>query len=235
LLYGIVFAKGLPLIKTFLFMKKIMFVAMLLTAATISISAQTTFGIKGGANQNTFYLKTEDTGGDTRYTLTNPGFHFGGVVNLQVSDKFSVQPQLLLVNKGGKLKMGGDETEFNFYTIDVPINLLYTYNGFFIGGGPNLSVGLSAKGKSTGSPDIDLYDDDALGAGSNFKRFEIGANVTTGFRFPSGFMISTNWTPGLSDIYAEPSGGTGSAKANNSFFGFSVGYMFGGSKVAAKK
>jgi hypothetical protein len=217
-------------------MKKNMLIAIVLMFVTVSINAQnTTFGIKGGANSNVFYLKTEGTGSDTRYSLTKPGFHVGGIVNFQVSDRFSVQPQLLLVNKGGKITLDGDETEFDFLTIDVPINLLYNYNGFFIGAGPNISVGLSAKGKATGQPEIDLYDDDALGAGSNFKRFEIGANATLGFRFPSGLILSTNYTPGISDIYAEASGGTGTAKSHNSFWGFSIGYMFGGGDKSKDK
>jgi hypothetical protein len=217
-------------------MKKIMLAASFLMVATISLNAQnTTFGIKAGANSNVFYLKTEGTGSDTRYSLTKPGFHVGGIVNLQVSENFSVQPQLLFVNKGGKITLSGDETEFDFYTIDVPINLLYNYNGFFIGAGPNISVGVSAKGKVTGQPEIDLYEDDALGAGSNFKRFEIGANATLGYRFPSGLMFSTNYTPGLSDIYAEGTGGTGTAKSHNSMWGFSIGYMFGGKKTTDKK
>lgn len=216
-------------------MKKNMLVAVTLLLATMTINAQTTsFGIKGGANANTFYLKTEGTGSDTRYSLTKPGFHIGGIVDIKFSDHFSVQPQLLFVNKGGKITLSGNETEFNFYTIDVPINLLYNYNGFFIGAGPNFSVGVSAKGKVTGQPDIDLYDDDALGVGSNFKRFEMGVNGTMGFRFPSGFMFAMNYTPGLTDIVEENSGGTGSAKSHNSFWGFSIGYMFGGNKTAKK-
>lgn len=216
-------------------MKKNLVTAMLLLAV-LSLQAQTTsFGIKGGANSNTFYLKSEGTGGsDSRYSLTKPGFHIGGIVNLQFSNNFSLQPQLLFVNKGGKIKLSGSETDFNFYTIDVPLNLLYHYNGFFIGAGPNFSYGVSAKGKVTGDPEIDLYEDDALGAGTNFKRFEVGANATLGYRFPSGFMFSTNYTPGLTDIVDEASGSTGTITSHNSFWGFSIGYMFGGDKSKKK-
>lgn len=217
-------------------MKKKMVVAMLTALATVTLHAQTTsFGIKGGANSNTFYLKSEGTGGsDTRYSLTKPGFHVGGIVNLQFSDNFSLQPQLLLVNKGGKIKLSGDETEFDFYTIDLPINLLYHYNGFFAGAGPNLSYGISAKGKAAGNPEVDLYEEGALGTGVTFKRFEVGLNATLGFRFPSGFTMSTSYAPGLSDIVEEGSGTTGSIKSNNSFWGFSIGYMFGGNKAKKK-
>jgi hypothetical protein len=218
-------------------MKKNMLVATVLTLLAASVNAQmtSTFGFKAGPNSNVFYLKSEGTGSDTRYSLTKPGFHVGGIVNLQFSEHLSLQPQLLFVNKGGKIKLSGDETEFNFYTIDLPINLLYHYNGFFAGAGPNLSYGVSGKGKVTGQPEIDLYEDDALGTGSAFNRFEVGINATLGFRFPSGFTMSTNFTPGLTDIVDEASGGTGNVKAGNSFWGFSIGYMFGGNKTKEKK
>lgn len=215
-------------------MKKQVITALFLSAV-LTVQAQSTrFGIKAGPNGNTFYLKTEGTGSDSRFSLTKPGFHVGGIADISFSSNFSIQPQLLLVNKGGKIEQSGSETEFDFLTIDLPINFVYNHNGFFIGAGPNFSYGISAKGNATGSPEVDLYEDDALGPDSRFKRFEIGANVMMGYRFPSGFMLGSNWTPGLSDIFEEASGGTGTGKANNSFFGFSIGYVFGGTKAEKK-
>src|SRR5690606_10115380 len=147
-------------------MKKQIITAILVTAVLTAQSQTTRFGIKGGVNANTFYLETEGTGSDSRFSLTKPGFHIGGVVDLSVSTNFSIQPQLLFAMKGGKLKQSGTETDFNFYTIDLPINLLYNHNGFFVGGGPNFSYGVSAKGQTTGNPEVDLYEDDALGPDS---------------------------------------------------------------------
>ena len=215
-------------------MKKQIITAFL-AMAVLTAEAQTArFGIKAGANANTFYLKTEGTGSDSRFSLTKPGFHAGGLADISFGPNFSLQPQLLFAMKGGKIEQSGTTTEFSFTTIDLPINLLYNYNGFFIGGGPNFSYGISGEGKSSGSPEIDLYEDDALGPESNFKRFEIGANVLMGYRFPGGFMFSANWTPGLSDIFEEGSASTGEGKANNSFFGFSIGYLFGSGKTVKK-
>jgi hypothetical protein len=210
-------------------------IAAFISAAALTANAQTTgFGLKAGVNANTFYLKTEGTGSDSRFSLTKPGFHIGGLADISFSPSFSIQPQLLFAMKGGKIGQSGTDTEFDFYTIDLPINLLYRHNGFFIGGGPNFSYGVSAKGQATGNPEIDLYEDDALGAGSRFKRFEVGANVLMGYRFPGGFMLSSNWTPGLTDIFEEGTGSTGVGKANNSFFGFSIGYIFGAKNKAKK-
>lgn len=217
-------------------MKKLLFMPVVAALFISSVKAQTTrFGFKAGPNSNTFYLKSEGTGGsDTRYSLTKPGFHVGGILDLGFSDNFSLQPHLLFAMKGGKIKISGSETDFTFLTIDLPINLLYHNNGFFIGAGPNISYGVDGKGKATGSPEVDLYDEGALGAGTKFTRFEIGVNALMGYRFPSGLLFSTNFTPGLNDILDEDPSTTGTIKSKNSFWGFSIGYLFGGTTAKKK-
>ncbi len=217
-------------------MKKTFFLAIAAICG-VAVQAQltTSFGIKGGVNANTFYLKSEGTGSDTRYSLTKPGFHVGALADLQFSGNVSVQPQLLFAMKGGKIKISGSESDFNFYTIDLPVNVLYHYNGFFIGAGPNLSYGVSGKLDQTGQPEKDLYEDGALGVGTKFERFEVGTNGVLGFRFPSGFMVSTNYSHGFTDILDEAASSTGEIKSHNSFWGFSIGYMFGSSGTAKKK
>jgi hypothetical protein len=218
------------------FMKKLVFMFVVSALFITSIKAQTTrFGFKAGPNSNTFYLKSEGTGGsDSRFALTKPGFHVGGIVDLGFSDNFSLQPHLLFAMKGGKIQQSGSETEFTFLTIDLPINLLYNNNGFFIGAGPNLSYGVSGKGKATGEPEVDLYEDDALGTGTKFKRFEVGVNALMGYRFPSGLLFSTNFTPGLTDLVDEDASTTGTIKSSNTFWGFSIGYLFGGNTAKKK-
>jgi hypothetical protein len=54
-----------------------------------------------------------------------------------------------------------------------------------------------------------------------------------GFRFPSGLTLSSSLSCGLSDSFEEPDGSIGNIKSNNSYVGFSIGYMFG-SKTAKK-
>ena len=205
--------------------KKIVFLSLLFIGA-ISHAQTTTFGIKAGANTNTFMLESNGTGSDTKYYLKKAGFHVGGVADIAFSSNFSVQPQLLLVSKGGKLEQSGSMADFNFLTIDLPINLLYNYNGFFIGGGPNLSYGVSGKGDN-GTDEFDLYDEDEPVIGGVFKRFEFGLNGTMGFRFPNGLTLSSNISCGLSDIVEEDDSMTGTLKSNNNYIGFSIGYMFG--------
>lgn len=194
-----------------------------------SFAQKTTFGAKAGVNTNTFILDQTSAGSDTKYYLKNTGFHVGGIADISFSPNFSLQPQLLLVSKGGKLEISGSSTEFKFLTIDVPINLLYNYNGFFVGAGPNFSYSLSGTAEANGD-EYDLYEEE-LGLEGEFKRFEMGLNGTMGFRFPNGIVLSSNISCGLSNIFEDADGATGSIKANNTFIGFSFGYMFGNNKA----
>jgi hypothetical protein len=207
-------------------MKRLSILFFTLSLTTFAVQAQTTtFGFKAGANQNIFYLKEDGGTGGEGYSFAKPGFHVGGIADIAFNSNFSIQPQLLLVSKGGNFGSGDSKIKFDFLTIDLPINFLYNYNGFFIGGGPNLSYGLSGKLKQEGDPDQDLYEEGTVIGTGTFKRFEVGANVLLGYRLPSGLTFSANYTPGLTDSFDET--GADEIKSNNTFFGFSVGYIFG--------
>lgn len=202
-------------------MKRISLFAITVVAATASYAQlNTTFGIKAGPQNNLLVVRETGTD-DSRVALTGFGFHVGGVADLSFTEHFSVQPQLLFTSKGVKVS---DESSISMLNIDIPINLFYKNNGFFVGGGPNLSYGLSAKSKSDGSPDEDLYDDD--GGDAPLKRFSFGLNFAMGYTFPSGFTLGANYTPGLSNLVNDDGGMGTDTEFNQRFFGFSIGYMF---------
>jgi hypothetical protein len=214
-------------------MKKLSFLAITVLLASATLQAQTTsFGIKAGPQASHSVWKVENGSDNIHVHFNEIGFHAGFIADIGFNPNFSIQPQLLAVMKGGKGYIS-DEVDFNIFSLELPINFLYHNNGFFIGGGPSLSYGLSAKAKVEGSPDIDLYDEEILGAGK-YKRFEIGTNILMGYRFPSGFMLSGNWSNGWSDIFEESAGATQDITARTGYFGFSLGYMFN-SGTAKKK
>ena len=208
-------------------MKKIVILALAVVATTATYAQlTTTFGIKAGVQNNLLVLRETSGGDDARLAYTGFGFHVGGIADLKFSEHFSVQPQLLLTSKGIK---ASDEMSISMLNIDIPINLLYRHNGFFIGAGPNLSYGLSAKQKSDGSPDVDLYEDN--GGDAPLKRFDFGANFTLGYECPGGLLLAANYTPGLVDL-ANDGGGT---EYNQRYFGFTIGYLFNKGAAAKKK
>src|SRR5690606_40376212 len=83
-------------------MKKLIFI----TAITImSISAakaqEVRLGAKGGVNFATF---SGDDLGDVKYRT---GFHIGGLVEIPISEKFAVQPEILYSAQGAEYDESG--------------------------------------------------------------------------------------------------------------------------------
>lgn len=191
--------------------------ALMLSAAVYA--QKTTFGIKAGVNSNSLVVRVENDGDKVNFSSSKIGFQAGGVADIAFSDKFSIQPNLLFVLKGGKYP--NTQYAVNLFSVDVPINFLFKQNGFFAGAGPNISYGLSAKIKADGET-IDLFDDNSE---IPMKRFEVGSNILMGYQFASGLTLSANYTLGLTNSLNTDD--PGETKLNNNFLGFSIGYSFG--------
>jgi hypothetical protein len=197
-------------------MRKILVFASLVLFS-FSVNAQrTTFGIKGGLNLST--VKTDDDDFNKDRAML-PTFHVGPVLNIGVSENFSIQPQLLLQGKGVALAHEGHKDKFKFLSLDLPINLLFRSGGFFVGGGPNLGINLNGKYQSEDDP-TENQDLEFGSEAGKIKRTNIGLNLMTGYQTQSGLVLNVNYLAGLSNWFNT------SDKWRNNLFGIGVGYMF---------
>ncbi len=205
-------------------MKRLTVLVVSLSLATFAAQAQTTFGIKAGVLTTATRIDIQEDDAEANLDGTRTGFQVGGVADIKLSPNWSFQPNLNFVMKNGSLIAFGSG-KVNMLTLDVPLNILYRHNGFFIGGGPNFSYGLSAKLKpfDNTDPETNLYEKQGS-ANAPFNRFEIGVNGTLGYEFPSGFNLSATFTPGLSDLLNEEQDGF---KIRTRTFGLNFGYTFG--------
>lgn len=192
---------------------------------------QTTFGVKGGINPSIWNVKVGDTKEDDYKSRI--GFHFGGVVDFSISDNFSIQPQLLFVNKGSKEKHGDHDDKILVNAIDIPVNFLYKTNvgkgKFFVGGGPNLGFNLSAKIKGEHDGEVEEEKIEIGSEAGQLKGFDFGLNALAGYQFGNGLFVSANFTPGIANL-----SNTNNTTSRSSYFGLSAGFMFGGSKSKTK-
>jgi hypothetical protein len=207
-------------------MKKTIVVMSALIIGCATVKAQkVSFGIKAGAQQNTFTMRYENDGDWQRNNITGAGFHVGGLADISLADHISVQPAVLFNSKG---TVYTSDAKIKMLAIDVPVNFLYKTGGFFLGLGPNLSYGISAK-MSGESEDQDWYKKQPVGEGdeekSMLKRFEIGANLTMGYQFKNNILISTNYTQGVGNISNIEESEFGKVRTRQ--IGISIGYMFG--------
>jgi hypothetical protein len=151
-------------------MKKIILTTLMLCSA-IAFSQEIKYGVKGGLNISNLRgdypeFSPATTGADEASFKNKSliGFHFGGFLEFQVNNKFSIQPELLLSTQGSELELkatsfensdgtGEKDTEIltqriNLTYINIPIMLKYkVLEKLNIEFGPQ--IGYAISGKST--------------------------------------------------------------------------------------
>jgi hypothetical protein len=179
------------------------------------------FGIFAGPNLN--YLNYSD--GSTTIGGSNVDLHAGIFFQKNIHKIFAVQPALLFSIRGGEIRNVDSTTNARLMNIELPINFLYLYKHFLLGGGPNFSYGFNGKLKTNDS-ERDAYDP-TESFERTLKRFEFGANFLIGYTFNKYFFITANFSPGFSDIYKGDGSAPSNVKAHTRMFGLSIGYTFG--------
>ena len=207
-------------------MKRILLSFFVLTGGFGTAYAQSArFGIKAGGSLTSFLGK------DVKASASGKlGFHGGVVANLGLTDRFSVQPELLysikgikdeLSSPGSSIKLTGYQT---LHYVDVPVLLKATFNSLFLEAGPQLGVLMSAtQSIETGSMS------NSVSSKAAFKDVDFGYAFGLGVQTATGLMAGLRYNGGLSNI-AKPvtlGGQTIQPEARNSALQIYVGYLFG--------
>lgn len=179
------------------------------------------WGVKGGIGEGQISIKVKQNNQVGTLPLQKTSFNIGVLAEYKIKEDLFVQPQLYFITKGGEINTTAT-LQFKLTQFELPVYLLYRYNGFSVGAGPSLSYGLKAQGISTGTMDDNLYKDTSkqLLPGVKFKRFEIGVSALMGFEFPSGFFLQVNYTKGM-NISTK----TELSEIRNRVFGISIGHF----------
>lgn len=198
-------------------MKKALFMAGFALAAFVTNAQKVGFGVKAGANFSTVSTNDDEFNSERAMRTT---YHAGLVADFSVSQKFSIQPHLLIQGKGVSLEHEDHKDRFKFTSLDIPVNLVYKSNGFFVGGGPNLGINLSGKLEAEDDPSENTEFEFGSEAGQ-IKRINFGVNLLTGYRLKNGLFFSGNYLAGISNW-----SNSSEDKWRNNLFGISVGFMF---------
>ena len=178
-------------------MKKLLFTAAIAVLGLSNVNAQeVTFGAKAGVN-------FANLGGDIEDNDMKVGFHVGGVAEIAISEKFSVQPELLFSSQGTKFEESGETLKYNLSYINVPVMAkYYVAEGFSVEAGPQVGFLVDAKAK---------YDSDSEDIKDAFNSVDFGLNLGAGYNL------------GLANI-AKDAGDDFSIQ--NNVIQLSVGYSF---------
>nr|WP_317632335.1 porin family protein [uncultured Flavobacterium sp.] len=197
-------------------MKKVFMTLAAVVAIGFGANAQTgdvKFGFKGGYN-------LANLGGDVENNKALSGFHLGGFVEIPVSEKFAIQPEVLYSAQGAKYEysetFGGMTLSYKFDDkldyINIPVMAkYYATDKLALEAGPQF--GFLVKAKSDGE-DIKDY----------VKSFDFGLGIGASYFFTENIYAGARYNFGLSNISDDTD--ADDYKVNNQVLQVSVGYRF---------
>lgn len=201
-------------------MKKFLFFTSLLISITISAQSENLFGIKAGTNYSEFTPDLKIAGIRVLEYQGKFGFYIGGFYNFNLSNKSSLQAELLIANQGTKIvngefffrdssgntTIGSIESRLNEISILIPVIFRFELTeAFFLEVGPQISYALKRKEiiksdpfgffeegeNSTNSPFI--TDFDKINASLNIGiGFKLNEKLDLNLRYSLGFIERDN-------------------------------------------
>jgi hypothetical protein len=182
--------------------------------------AQAKFGAKAGTN---FSNVTDKGAGITSTYVSKTGLNFGLFADFEISDKFSVQPELNFSQMGAKqtdTELGITETtKLNLNYIAIPVLAKVHISDLALMAGPQLSFLTSAKAKTT----ITGLGSETTDETVDFKGSEFSLILGAEYGFGDKFVLGARYQAGLSDLGKVTVPGFTS---KSSAFNLSVGYKF---------
>jgi len=198
-------------------MKNFLIITMISLFGLTIVGAQNNveFGLKAGINLSTI------TGDDADSFSSRTGFHVGFVSEIEISETFSFQPELLYSAQGSDWSEDFVSESFEgTYKVDylnVPLMAkFYVVEGFSLEAGPQVGLLLSAKAEG------DFADDDLK---DYLKGIDFGVNFGLGYKLDGGLNFGARYNLGLSDAN-DDTDFLGDSTYKNGVFQFSVGYFF---------
>ncbi len=191
------------------------YIIVLVFLITISLHSQTYFGFKVGANLSNIK-------GDNPLEGIKPAMHVGGVVELQVSDKISVQPELLYSMQGSQNKDDASLKNNNHYIV-LPVMIKYfltdlinTGDDFLsIDAGPQISYLVFAKTSDGWQEWTNTKD--------QLNPIDYGVNIGASYEMDNGMNINIRYNYNFANIYKS---NDFNLKGNNTTIQISLGYKF---------
>jgi hypothetical protein len=202
-------------------MKKIVVVAIAALFGTVAVQAQdeVSFGAKGGVNFATV------GGDDFDDPDARTSFHFGGFVEVPITEKFSIQPEVYYSGQGYDIQSvnNGDDVEFQLDYINVPVLAKYYFvDGFYGEVGPQ--IGFNVNSEIDSNPDGDSGDIDFNNDAINTVDFAVVGGL--GYKLNNGLFFNARYNLGLSDVFSSEDLGGFDLDARNRVFMIGAGFSF---------
>lgn len=203
----------------------------------ISFSAAQSQELRLGAKAGVNFASIGGDGSDDFDGRTS--FHLGALVEIPISDKFSVQPEILYSSQGVQADESdtfmGQTISYEYKRkldyINIPIMAkYYVIEGLSIEAGPQFGILVSAKdeleisgGDNSGSSDEDIKE--------YLNTLDIGFGLGAAYRLNNGIFFSARYVLGITDIIKDQDSDFGDGdfekfKQHNNVIQLSLGYSF---------
>jgi len=186
-------------------MKKVLLATVALLAFGFTNAQTARFGLKGGLNVSTLT-------GDIDNAEAKIGAHVGGLVEIKITNKFAIQPELLLSLQGTKNDYdqvnGGNrystEEKINLTYLNVPVMAkFYVIPSLSLEAGPQIGFLVDSERKFTrtlsngaGSSSVTSKTD----ISDNLRTLDAGFNLGASYYFTNNIFLQARYTIGLSSI-----------------------------------
>ena len=172
-------------------------------------NSQFKFGVKAGLNIANANGNGVDLFTGNKTSSSRLGVSIGVILEYNISDKFSVQPELYYSQQGFKTDVNEGVVKLDY--INIPVMAKYYINdAFSVNAGPQVGFLLSSKYSQTKQDlaadrsavskvkQANLNDEDLK---KYFKSSDFGLNFGLTYQLRNGFGINTSYNLGLNDIF----------------------------------
>ena len=162
--------------------------------------------------------------------VTTTGIQLGLACDMRVTDIFSIQPELLFIQKGKKNKtssvIGSASSTHTLNYLEIPLLAKLKFGNdnvkFYVAAGPSLGILVSADYKSVFGNSITREKFDVgWSKDDDYKPTDIGAQFGAGLML-GNFVFDVRYGLGLSNIF--PDDNASDYNEKNRAFGITIGY-----------
>ena len=197
--------------------------------ATITVStatAQINLGVKGGVNVvNMAFGSPSLISGQSQYRLS---YHVGIYEQSDISDRFSVRPEVLFSNKGFRSSDALGKSSVNLYYLSLPILAQYRiWDQLSVVLGPEVSYLLFARARTdAGSVNLSSVWNRTLDVGIAVGlSYQVNEEVELGVRYTQGLLNAMSGDSLMPVDELDPVLEAIDWKSQNRVFQLSVGYQ----------
>lgn len=210
-------------------MKKLVLSAAVAVLGIVGMNAQVDMeAVQVGARAGYNLSSLRGDAAEDVDTKSLSGYHAGLFVEVPISERFSIQPEVIYSTQGAKWEVNDDNfTKLKTQYLSVPILAkFYVAEGFNLQAGPQISfmTGAKSEGEILGV----AFDNDDVKDG--LKGTDFGLLLGAGYKISEGVTVDARYGLGFSDVFDKDTEWNDNLSSDNEFkngvFQIGIGYQF---------